>query len=233
MWETGGNKIEGKPIQACIIKLSIFERGPTVLSHFRIFYRIVKGESYKSIEGMNRRSFYILAFKLRYFSVALWDTNSPTLLSFFCLTARRTSFSKQKVGVWVIQSCPALWCKKLYLARLLCPWGFSRQEYWEWVAIPFSRGSSWPRDQIWVSCIVGRFFTIWATRKESEIIWDGGKGYRTNLNQCTFVMKEDKICKEKIISIHWQLLELKVGIFNIYCLQFLVLVRFEANRKCP
>ena len=33
------------------------------------------------------------------------------------------------------------------------------------VAIPFSRGSSWPRDQTQVSCIVGRFFTIWATRE--------------------------------------------------------------------
>ena len=30
----------------------------------------------------------------------------------------------------------------------------------EWVAIPFSRGSSRPRDQTWVSCIAGRFFTI-------------------------------------------------------------------------
>ena len=35
----------------------------------------------------------------------------------------------------------------------------------EWVAIPFSRGSSQPRDQTWVSCIVGRFFTIWVTRE--------------------------------------------------------------------
>ena len=34
-----------------------------------------------------------------------------------------------------------------------------------WVAIPFSRGSSWPRDQTWVSCIAGRFFTVWATRE--------------------------------------------------------------------
>ena len=31
----------------------------------------------------------------------------------------------------------------------------------EWVAIPFSRGSSQPRDWTWVSHIVGRFFTIW------------------------------------------------------------------------
>ena len=35
----------------------------------------------------------------------------------------------------------------------------------EWVAIPFSRGSSWPRDRTWVSCTAGRFFTNWATRE--------------------------------------------------------------------
>ena len=35
----------------------------------------------------------------------------------------------------------------------------------EWVAIPFSGGSSWPRDRTQVSCIAGRFFTIWATRE--------------------------------------------------------------------
>ena len=35
----------------------------------------------------------------------------------------------------------------------------------EWVAICFSRGYSWPRDQnhiFCVSCIIGRFFTHWA-----------------------------------------------------------------------
>ena len=32
----------------------------------------------------------------------------------------------------------------------------------EWVAIPFSRGSPWPRDWIQVSFIVEGFFTIWA-----------------------------------------------------------------------
>ena len=35
----------------------------------------------------------------------------------------------------------------------------------EWVAMPFSRGASQPRDQTWVSCIAGRFFTVWATRE--------------------------------------------------------------------
>ena len=35
----------------------------------------------------------------------------------------------------------------------------------EWVAYPFSRGSSWPRNLTMVSCIVGRFFTNWAIRE--------------------------------------------------------------------
>ena len=35
----------------------------------------------------------------------------------------------------------------------------------EWVAIFFSRGSSWPRDVTQVSHITGRLFTIWATRE--------------------------------------------------------------------
>ena len=40
----------------------------------------------------------------------------------------------------------------------------------EWVAIPFSRGSSWPRGRIHISCIAGRFFIIWATREASNIL---------------------------------------------------------------
>ena len=39
----------------------------------------------------------------------------------------------------------------------------------EWVAIPFTRGSSWLRDQTQISWIAGRFFTDWATR-EAQLI---------------------------------------------------------------
>ena len=38
----------------------------------------------------------------------------------------------------------------------------------EWVAFPFSRASSQPRDQTKVSHIAGRFFTSWATREAQE-----------------------------------------------------------------
>ena len=53
------------------------------------------------------------------------------------------------------QSCPTL-CDIVH--------GILQARILEWVAFPFSRGSSQPRDQIQVSHIVGRFFTSWATR---------------------------------------------------------------------
>ena len=39
----------------------------------------------------------------------------------------------------------------------------------KWVAIPFSRGSSWPSDQTQVSCTAGRFFIILKSESESEV----------------------------------------------------------------
>ena len=42
----------------------------------------------------------------------------------------------------------------------------------EWLAIPFPRRSSWPRDRNPVSCIAGRFFTIWAIRPKNDECWN-------------------------------------------------------------
>ena len=42
----------------------------------------------------------------------------------------------------------------------------------EWVAMPFSRGSSQPKDWTQVSHIAGRFFTVWAIREtQSGLLW--------------------------------------------------------------
>ena len=44
----------------------------------------------------------------------------------------------------------------------------------EWVAIPFSRGSSWPRDQAWAFCIAshqGSLFTIKVKVKSLSRVW--------------------------------------------------------------
>ena len=42
----------------------------------------------------------------------------------------------------------------------------------KWVAVPFSRGSSQPKDQTQVSHIAGGFFTSWGTREGQEY-WSG------------------------------------------------------------
>ena len=47
----------------------------------------------------------------------------------------------------------------------------------EWVAMPFRRGSCRPRDQTQVSCLVGKFFTIWATREAQIYATDGDNLY--------------------------------------------------------
>ena len=64
--------------------------------------------------------------------------------------------------------------------------GFLQARIVEWVAIPFSRGSSWTRNQTWVSCTAGRFFTIWATR-EAHPFMTTGKSITLTLK--TFVGK--------------------------------------------
>ena len=78
---------------------------------------------------------------------------------------------KVKVKVLVAQSCltlgdsmdwslPGSSVQVILQARIL-----------EWIVIPFSRGSSRPRDWVQVSCIAGRFFTAWATRETHPYIY--------------------------------------------------------------
>ena len=43
-------------------------------------------------------------------------------------------------------------------------YGILQARILEWGAISFSKESSWPWDGIWVSCIAGGFFTLWATQ---------------------------------------------------------------------
>ena len=64
--------------------------------------------------------------------------------------------------VKIVQSCQTLY-------------GIFHTRIPKWVAFPFSRGSSQPRDQTQVSRIAGGFFTSWATREAlyaEYIIWN-------------------------------------------------------------
>ena len=69
-------------------------------------------------------------------------------------------------------------CVKMKVAQL-CPtlcdpmdytvYGILQARILEWVVIPFSRGSSQPRDRTQVSHSAGGFFTSWATREAPDI----------------------------------------------------------------
>ena len=54
----------------------------------------------------------------------------------------------------------SLWSHGLFIVH-----GILQAWILEWIAVPFSRGSSQPRDQAQVSCIADRFFSSWATRE--------------------------------------------------------------------
>ena len=65
----------------------------------------------------------------------------------------------------VAQSCPTL-CDPMDCSLPgSSVHGIFQARVLERVAISFSRGSSWPRGQTWISHNVGRHFTVWATRE--------------------------------------------------------------------
>ena len=91
---------------------------------------------------------------LPYSSTGICDiAESNTILKAICMYA---------------QSCPALCNPVDYTVP-----GILQARILEWVAVPFSRGSSQPRDQTQVSHIAGNFFTSWATR-ETQCTQSGG-----------------------------------------------------------
>ena len=68
---------------------------------------------------------------------------------------------KVKIPQLCLTLCDPMEVHEILQARIL-----------EWVAFPFSRGSSQPRNRTQVSCIAGGFFTSWATREAQEY-WSG------------------------------------------------------------
>ena len=78
-------------------------------------------------------------------------------------TCMKSEWSEVKVS----QSYSTLWDPTDYTVH-----GILQARILEWVAFPFPRGSSQPRDQTQVSPIAGEFFTSWATREAQEY-WSG------------------------------------------------------------
>ena len=65
--------------------------------------------------------------------------------------------------VLVAQSCLTLYNPMDYSPPGSSVRGILQARIVEWVAIPFSRRSSQPRNWTWFSCLADRYFTVWAT----------------------------------------------------------------------
>ena len=92
------------------------------------------------------------------------------------------------VCVLVAQSRPTL-CNRMDCSPPgSSVYGILQARILEWVAVPFSRGSSQPRNHTRVSCIAGRFFTNWAAMKvlasgkqERGVQWEEGELFFVNI----------------------------------------------------
>ena len=89
-------------------------------------------------------------------SLSCLPSTPPLLFSIL----KKVSVLYLESEVKVTQSCPTVCDPMDYTVH-----GTLQARILEWVAFPFSRGSSQPRGWIQVSHIAGRFFTSWATRE--------------------------------------------------------------------
>ena len=116
---------------------------------------------------LTRQSLFRLGFAIYLFGGSLFDTAkkyfTANILFFKKINLLKLTGSEVKVT----QSCPALWDPMDYTVH-----GTLQARILEWVAVPYSRESSQPRDRTQVSHTAGRFFTSWATRKLQEY-WNG------------------------------------------------------------
>ena len=66
---------------------------------------------------------------------------------------------------------------KIACKAILCPWDSPCKNTGVGCHAPPPRGSSQPRDQTLVSCIAGRFFTVWAIRETQRLLesWEAEK----------------------------------------------------------
>ena len=121
----------------------------------------------QSIPGLD----FLISFMTHYYLLSWWETkgwsysqssrNSPSLVeashSYWNIWAHAVE--------WVSSACvPAQLCPTLcYPMDCSLPGssvhGISQARILEWVAISFSRVTSWPRDWTHVTCIAGRVFT--------------------------------------------------------------------------
>ena len=93
----------------------------------------------------------------------------------------------------------------------------------KWVAMPFSRGSSWSRDQTWVSHIAGSLLTVWATKEAWFGLRDG------------FDSRIQIMCICLVHNKHLKVLESLISLVFTYwhcCCKYMLFKRIEKSKRC-
>ena len=110
---------------------------------------------------------FLQKFSLLFFSTEYHGTFEAKLIlfPFRWLVVGISRETTNSVLVLVAESCLTLSNRIDCSSSGSSVHGILQASILEWVAILFSRGSSWLSNWTWVSCIVGQFFIIWATRE--------------------------------------------------------------------
>ena len=129
-----------------------------------------------------------------------------SLIVIFCLYY----FSPMTYSPWLCEWCFTIHWLLLGEVPQLCPTlcnpmdcslpgssihGIFQARVLEWVAISFSRESSWPRDRNQISCIVGRRFTIWARKGHNTLLLGLNKNlYKAHCSSVSFACGQILYC---------------------------------------
>ena len=146
---------------------SHLKASPLLLQSFRICVpnSLTSSGEIKTLSWKNWMIIWAFAFRLWQLLHLLASHSSSVMMTNGCQCTINMIHGK-KVKVLVAQSCPTL-CDPMDCSPLgSSVHGILQARILEWIAIPFSRGSSWPRDRTQVSRTAGGFFTSWSTRED-------------------------------------------------------------------
>ena len=119
----------------------------------------------------------------------------------------------------VTQSCATLCDPTDWSPPGSSVWGLLQARIQEWVALPFSRGSSWPRDQPGVSCIAGRSFTSWASweAQYGSSVWRMLKGKVKMTSGVRSCMTFISVAVQRLGACVWDVIDWALPFYKYYC----------------
>ena len=149
-----------KSLQSCLTLYNPIDRSPPGSS----VPGILQARTWLGEDKMYTEM-HVYSYVHPYFTevVNFWQCQMPQLTLFYDRLKIKKQCNVWKVKVLVTQLCPTLFNPLYCSPPGSFVHGILQARILRWVAYPFSRGSSQPRDQTWVSYTAGRFFTIWAT----------------------------------------------------------------------